>query len=199
MNPDKKSLRQQALALRQSLDTVSLSKTLCHLIEALPVFQAAKTVGLFWPMPHEVDLRALIKRDTLKKEVSPKKQWVFPRMSGGNTLAFHLVEPEQDLDSQFLPHAWGPLEPVATLPEWNFSHHIDQLLIVPALLLDRRGCRLGYGKGFYDRVLEQFRLQKVDCFTLSVAPHACLVDTLPQDPWDVPVQAVLTERCFLQL
>lgn len=62
------------------------------------------------------------------------------------------------------------------------------LCIVPGLAFDRRGCRLGFGGGYYDRFLADFGGMKVGlCF------ECCLEDALPAENFDIRVDAVITE------
>jgi 5-formyltetrahydrofolate cyclo-ligase len=68
----------------------------------------------------------------------------------------------------------------------------DTLVIVPALAFDRRGCRIGYGGGYYDRLLD-----RASCPTVGLTFHGLLQDALPCEPWDRPVQAVCTEEELL--
>ena len=68
----------------------------------------------------------------------------------------------------------------------------DTLLIVPALAFDREGFRLGYGGGYYDRVLA-----RAACPSVGLAFHSLLLPQLPRDPWDKSVRAVCTEEILL--
>jgi len=68
----------------------------------------------------------------------------------------------------------------------------DTLLIVPALAFDREGFRLGYGGGYYDRVLA-----RAACPSVGLAFHSLLLPQLPRDPWDQAVHAVCTEEILL--
>jgi 5-formyltetrahydrofolate cyclo-ligase len=62
------------------------------------------------------------------------------------------------------------------------------LVVVPAMAADRRGFRLGFGFGFYDRFLAEVR-----CPTVCVVYSECLVEHIPEEGHDVPVQFVVTE------
>ena len=66
------------------------------------------------------------------------------------------------------------------------------LLLVPALAMDRRGIRLGYGGGWYDRLRAEPAWRTVPA--LAVLPAACVVEALPRDGWDVPFAGWLDER-----
>ena len=70
-----------------------------------------------------------------------------------------------------------------------FSHRRHALCIVPALAFDRRGFRLGYGGGYYDKFLKEF-----DGVSLGVTYDALIADKLPTGVYDVPVDVIITER-----
>ena len=65
-------------------------------------------------------------------------------------------------------------------------------LLLPCLALDSRGLRLGYGGGWFDRLRAQPSWRAVPA--LGVLPAACLAPTLPQDPWDVPLDGWIDEN-----
>jgi 5-formyltetrahydrofolate cyclo-ligase len=110
--------------------------------------------------------------------------WAFPKVSGLD-LSFWI--PKQQ--SSFLVGAFGIQEPP---PE--SSQHVDfkQVcgLLIPGQAFDRRGQRLGRGKSFYDRALQQFKGLKVGvCFS----PRVSEAD-LPTDAWDIGMDFVITEK-----
>ena len=70
----------------------------------------------------------------------------------------------------------------------------DTLVIVPALAFDRSGYRLGYGGGYYDRMLAS-----ATCPCVGLAFHDLLVESLPREEWDRPVSAICTEEVLLCL
>jgi 5-formyltetrahydrofolate cyclo-ligase len=83
------------------------------------------------------------------------------------------------------PGAFGVLEPLDTPA--IMREEID-LAIVPALAASRDGFRLGYGGGYYDAFLAGLGATIV-CPVFD----ACLVDSLPQEPHDEPVDIIVTE------
>ena len=76
-------------------------------------------------------------------------------------------------------------EPVA--PEWTDPAELD-LMLVPGLAFDRAGNRLGFGRGFYDRLIARCR---PDLRTLGVAAPWQLIPAVPAEPHDRPMTAIL--------
>ena len=68
-----------------------------------------------------------------------------------------------------------------------------ELMVIPAVAYDRNGNRLGRGKGFYDRLLASTKARKV-----GIAYDFQLVDEIPAEPHDVPVDIVITETRFIR-
>jgi 5-formyltetrahydrofolate cyclo-ligase len=107
----------------------------------------------------------------------------YPRLAGG-TLEF-VRAGRADL----APGALGIEEPAQDAPRLPVG--LDGVLfVVPGVAFDRQGGRLGSGLGCYDRALAAFP----HAIRNGLARHELLVDRLPTDPWDLPVDAVATER-----
>jgi len=104
----------------------------------------------------------------------------YPRLVA-NTMEFRQLRGLEDL----VAHPLGFLEPNATGPA---ASELD-LVVVPALAVTRRGERLGYGGGHYDRALT--RLSGVE--TVAVVYASELLDSLPTEPHDRRVRWVVTE------
>ena len=94
-------------------------------------------------------------------------------------------------ETKMVANRWGILEPVS-----QKAFPIDQLdaVIVPALGVDRRGNRLGYGRGFYDAFLAL-----CDCPFICPLISKCLLDEIPAMPHDVPVDIIVTEHEVVRL
>lgn len=135
-----------------------------------------KTVHIFLPIlaKKEVDTWLIIQ--ALDKEV----QFVVPRMRSGGELDHYL------LDEQCLVKVnnWGVPEPV----QGNLADIVGlDMILVPLIVADKQGHRIGYGKGFYDRFLEK---TKVPAIGLSLLP---LLDNIEQvESHDTPLDSVLT-------
>ncbi|RKU16152.1 5-formyltetrahydrofolate cyclo-ligase [Candidatus Poribacteria bacterium] len=99
----------------------------------------------------------------------------------------------RNLKTELVRHPYGMLEPNATCPIFPTEHL--QLIVVPGIAFDRKGYRLGYGKGFYDR----FLVKCPDAVAIGLAYEIQLVeDTFPQK-WDVPVQYIFTETGRIEI
>ena len=95
--------------------------------------------------------------------------------------------------TELVRHPYGMLEPNATCPHFPIKHL--QLIVVPGIAFDRKGYRLGYGKGFYDR----FLVKCPHAIAVGLAYQIQLVeDTFPQQ-WDVPVQHIFTETGRIEM
>jgi len=85
---------------------------------------------------------------------------------------------------------WGLLEPPQPwLPPSALTE--AGVVLVPALAVDRRGVRLGRGRGFYDRSLSGSDPQAL---LIALVRDAELLDELPADPHDIPMTHALTPR-----
>lgn len=132
---------------------------------------AVLTVAAYSPLPDEIDLSAAIARH-------PNIRWVFPRVSGDH-LTFH---PGDSLQ----PGSFGILEPEAISPEVPLQE-IDAFLC-PGLAFDRRGGRLGRGRGFYDRLLAHAR---PDALFLGICQNSQIVPDTFSEPHDVRMHEVI--------
>ena len=73
-----------------------------------------------------------------------------------------------------------------------------EILIVPLVAFDRRGGRLGYGGGFYDRTMEQLRARRAT-LAIGFAYAAQEADALPLEPTDQPLDMIVTEAGVIDL
>jgi len=180
----KADLRKQWLQFRQQLSPEEHAHRSAQIVQHLinwPLLQEAQVIHMFWPMldRHEVDLRPLWHH--LRAQ---GKQIVLPVMSRHTQLPRlqHIALQSLEMLRQ---NTWGVWEPIggATIPVENLD-----LVIVPALAVDRRGYRLGYGKGYYDAFL-----QEVQAPTISPIFQEAQLEALPAEPHDIPVDYIVTE------
>lgn len=177
----KTELRQQLLNKRQSLPKNlwrDKSDHLCQNLQSLPLFASAKTVLAYTSFRQEPDLTPLF---------PSKDSWGLPRCVG-KSLVWHRWQPSEPLEKG----VYGILEPNANFPTLE-AQDVD-LILIPAVGCDRRGYRLGYGGGFYDRLLSSPQWQHKP--TIAIVFEFALVSELPVDSWDKPLQGVCTEVGF---
>jgi 5-formyltetrahydrofolate cyclo-ligase len=88
------------------------------------------------------------------------------------------------------PSPWGVLQPPST-----HEALAPDLVLVPLVLADRRGTRIGHGKGHYDRALAHLRDGGHQVFTIGLGWDAQISkELLPADPWDQPLDAIATPK-----
>lgn len=177
---DKPTLRRQWLADRRSLspaDWQQRSGEICRQLRQLPIYQQARTVLAYSSHRQEPDLSALFD--------DRAKIWGLPRCVDRD-LVWHRYDRRFDT---LQSGAFGILEPAADWPQL-LAAQVD-LILVPCVGCDRRGYRLGYGGGFYDRLLVDPDWATIA--TIGISFSATLVETLPNDPWDRPLDMVCTE------
>lgn len=178
----KNDLRRTLLRKRRSL-TADLrqefsDRILRHLL-SLDLFCNAKSMLLFCPFDNEPDITPAF--DYVLKE---GKSLVLPKVEGDHLL---LLKTERLEDLRV--GAFCIREPVGG--EKVEPEDLD-LAVVPGVAFDRRGYRLGMGKGYYDRLLVRVKAPKV-----GVAYSFQVLERIPVDPWDQKVDLVITEEGIL--
>lgn len=176
----KADLRRSLLKARQALSAASWrekSDRLSDHLKASSQFAQAQTILSYFSIRQEPDLSLLL---------SEAKQWGFPRCVD-RALVWHHWSPQSELPLQ--TGTFGIQEPHPDCPVIE-PDQVD-LILVPAVACDMRGYRLGYGGGFYDRLLSSPAW--AEKFTIGIVFESAYVSELPSDPWDVPLRAVCTE------
>jgi len=192
---DKRALRAHMLAQRGMLapeDAAGRSADVQGHVLTSSHWTGAWTVMLYMPIRGEVDTGLLRSRAWTEG-----KRVLLPRCVAGRPGELDLVACEKA--AELAPGAYGILEPLPSLPAIDpaDSRQVPQLLIVPCLAVDRRGYRLGYGGGYYDRLLRLPALRGTLCLGLIYAMQ--LVFSLPVENWDARLQGVCTEQGFIWL
>jgi len=152
----------------------------------------AHTVVLYMPIRGEMDTGLL----RLRAQAEGKRV-LLPRCVPGRRGELELV-PCKDA-TELAPGAYGILEPLPVLPATDLddSKQYPHLLIAPCLAVDRQGCRLGYGGGYYDRLLRRHALQTTLYIGLIYALQ--FAPALPMESWDARLHGVCTEEGLIWL
>lgn len=184
---EKQKLREKLVQRRAKLSPEEIaegSQGVLELVRAMPEWQCAKEVLIYWPIQGELDVEPLV-RELWDRGVRVLMPRCRPDAFGEMDIAcaaceddlmegtFSIMEP----DSEKCP----PLDTCC-----------PDIAIVPAVCFDRRGYRLGYGGGYYDRLLASSDMK---CsLVIGVGYDFQLVEQLPTQPWDMPVDIVCTEE-----
>jgi 5-formyltetrahydrofolate cyclo-ligase len=170
----KQAMRQRMLTAREAWDPAAAGLALTqHVLRAAKPPPGAVVSG-FWPIGHEIDIRPLML--ALHERGHPIVLPVTPKR--GNPLSFQRWRPGDALQ----PERFGTFRPIG-------EPAVPEFLLVPLLAFDRRGHRLGYGAGFYDRTLSGLPGH----YALGVAYATQEVPEVPAGPSDVALDAVATD------
>lgn len=177
-------LRTQRRALSDA-EVVAQSRRISWAFGASATFRAARQIVLYSPTENEVDTEAI-----WQHACGQGKHVYYPRLTAdGQEIEFVLRNEGQPL----VPGAFGiPVPPGGTLLA---DVTATDVVITPAVAFDRAGRRLGRGRGYYDRA---FRGVLADALRVGVAYGFQIVDEVPSDSRDEPVNCVVTEAGWLE-
>ncbi len=148
-----------------------------------PVTLSARTIGAYLAFDGELDPAPLIERLLQSR----RRRLALPVVSAASRMDFYRLR----RDTPLLANRFGIAEP-APGAAWVSPLSID-LLLVPLVAFDDRGVRLGMGAGYYDRFIGRLPLTLRPRLVGLAHDVQHSHDPLPCDPWDVPLQAVITE------
>ncbi len=178
-SPQKAALRIAALERRDALeidDRLEWDPEIAARVLSLPVWQgAAGPVSAYWPMRSEADPRPIL--EALHQRGLPlclpaivEKRMIFRRWAPYGPI---------------VPGGFGTLVPSPAEPEAK-----PTVLIVPLAAFDRRGYRIGYGKGYYDRALTEL----APTISIGIGYAAQEIEAVPHQPHDRRLDWIVTER-----
>ncbi len=168
----KLSLRTWARSKRKELDMAAISAVLAEKLVQTEAYKKSKNIMIFYPMKDEVNLLAVLKDSS--------KNFYLPRVNGQDMECCLYKSGDELRESAF--HTMEPVCAPCGKTE------ID-LVVAPALACDKNGYRLGYGGGFYDRFLEDFRGIKVCCI-----PEELVLDTVYPNERDIKMDLILDSK-----
>lgn len=179
--PTKAQLRCRALALRDAVsyaDVLSASVSVREHLRSWAVFRDAECVCSYISVRSEMSTAGIILRalENGKKVIVPK---VF-----GETLRFFRI---RNLTDDLARGTFGVLEPIDGCEEAD--PETAGVCLVPGVIFDERGNRIGYGKGFYDRFLNGLNPAVP---TIGLAYDCQVLKSVPAEDGDVPVQFLVT-------
>jgi 5-formyltetrahydrofolate cyclo-ligase len=184
--PSKGELRAEGLRRRRDF-AQSLTPGLRAELEA----ELARLV-----LPHLAGAGAIGAYHPLRDEIGPSA--ILAGLADGQRAGFPWFA---DRDARFLwregpatePGPWGVLQPPA-----EAAALAPDLVLVPIVLADRAGTRIGHGKGHYDRALAHLRAGGRPVFTVGLAWESQIAEApIPADRWDMKLDALATPKAWI--
>lgn len=176
----KKAKRKELKSLRDSLKNKDkLSAQINERFLLSDIYKNAETILLYYSVGSEVSTEEIYKR-----AMSDKKNLAFPLcISDDGLMEFFYIKSDSDL-AEGMYGIKAPREYCE-----KFTGAENALCVVPALSFDKKGYRLGYGKGYYDRFLENF-----EGISVGLCYDATLSEALPTDKYDKKVNYLITDK-----
>lgn len=154
---------------------------ICERFMALVTYRYADALLMYAPRSHEINVNKIALH-----ALNSGKTVAYPKCdTTGSTMQYYIVKSLDQLESG----AYGIMEPSDNLPVYNVKSTYKSVCLVPALVYDKCGYRLGYGKGYYDRYLAAFNGAKVGLvYNDFIVPH------VPRGRYDLAVDVLVTEK-----
>ncbi len=176
---EKRALRRKYSAIRQAIDgSKEKSRAICANFLGTMSFAHSDTVLLYHSINKEVETTELIK--TL---LGTEKRVALPVCRENGEMIFRYIKDMSDLTKGF----FSAPEPNDTCEEFKGSKHT--ICVIPAIAFDKKGYRLGYGKGYYDRFLTDPSIVKV-----GFVYDELFVDSLPRGRFDIACDLIITPK-----
>lgn len=184
------AIRKQVRLQRQALSADRLqaaSRAIADQLAGSPLFRNSQRIAGFLSNDNEPDLTPLMQLAWRRQ-----KRWHLPVIGMPNINRLWFAP--YDRDDRLMDNRFGIGEPVTALHDATRSYGLD-LVLMPLVAFDAQGNRLGMGKGYYDRTLE-FLLRRRHWRKprlVGIAYEFQRFEQLPEQPWDVPLDAIVTE------
>jgi 5-formyltetrahydrofolate cyclo-ligase len=187
---DKKEIRKRLKLLRIQQpreEALAKSARIQELLFELPEFMEAKTVSFYVAKPDsgEVETEPMI-----RASLRMGKRVLVPIVDKRTKML--ILSELRDYDLELAPGAFNVLEPKPSYRRPVPAYKCD-LIVVPGIAFDLQGYRLGYGGGYYDRLLRKVASLRLGVPFVGLAYELQVVDRLPRTRHDVAVHILVTE------
>lgn len=190
LNLSKKQIRAKFLSLRDAQDLKKLqsySMEIACRVRKLSVYKKAKTIMLYLSCGSEVSTDFLVNLAFYdKKKVSVATITDIKNAKMQAVRIFSLSDANQLV--------CGIRQPKANKNDLVSKKSID-LILVPGIVFSERGYRVGYGKGFYDRWLQDINYAKI----VGLAYDFQVIKEVPNREYDLPVSCIVTEKRIIKV
>lgn len=182
---DKKKLRERIKNQRDALpDKIREEKSqrIAHRFLSLPEFQSARCIMCYVTFQSEVDTIPII-----ESSLNQRKMVTVPLAE--KTHRRLLISEVRDINRELVPGSYGIREPAENFRRIISSRLLD-LMIIPGVAFDFHGNRLGYGGGYYDRLLKTL---SSGVPLIALAYDLQVVEEIPAKHHDIKVYKIVTE------
>ena len=174
---EKELLRAKYLLLRKKINDKEIkSNIIFNKLISLDEYKNAQVVALYYNLKDEVYTKKLIDYSIKRKIV------LLPKVEGLNINFYKINKRDILIKSKF-----GIMEPIGQSTNLYDIDNID-LIIVPGISFDKEKNRLGYGKGYYDKYLNDI------CNTIGICYEEQIVDRIPTTKNDVKMKKIVTDK-----
>lgn len=184
---NKSELRKQTISKLENITSdkkATIENQLHHNLFSSQIWLSSQTIGITISKKFEWNTSPIIHKAWKQgKTVCVPK--CYPKEK---KLVFYKLDSYEQLELSF----YQLLEPKTSETEQMNKQQID-LMVVPGILFDKDGYRIGFGGGYYDRYLADYPNK-----TVALVSHAQLIDDLPVHSFDVNVKQLITEQGFLR-
>ncbi|TGA99610.1 5-formyltetrahydrofolate cyclo-ligase [Sporolactobacillus shoreae] len=188
MNQEKQVMRNRILHDLRTMDEHHFKKKCTRIRDRLfneALWVQSRCVALTFSVGREVETAAIISRAWAegKTVTVPKCN------SSDKSLTFYRIKSFTQLESGY--YGLTEPKPSETTP---VSDNEPDLAIVPGVVYDHKGYRIGYGGGYYDRFLAHFKGK-----TISLLLEAQLAESVPVETHDIPIDVLITEQRTIEI
>lgn len=176
----KKEIRKRIRLLRRELpqeEREFYDRQITEQVLEHPLFRNAEEIYCYISAPEEAATSEI-----MKSAWKSGKKVAVPLVTGAHEMEFHYIDSLRDVSAGYQ----GILEPTGRNP----ADGSRGLVILPGVAFDRKGNRIGYGKGFYDTYLQKHPTLK----KLAIAYSLQCVDEILSQPHDICVETIITEK-----
>ena len=177
----KTTIRKEYLLRREAIPPAEKARRdekICHYILSSASYRYADTLLAYYPRKGEVDILPV-----LSAALAAGKQVALPRCDGDHHMTYRFVSSLDDVE----PGMYGIPEPREEAPAFSPDGGHATLCLVPGVVFDVHGYRIGYGGGYYDK----FLASEPNHPTLALCYDFQMVDHLETEEFDIPVDCVL--------
>ena len=176
----RKKLKELRQAIPPKLRIIENSK-ICHLLSSMNEWKNAEIVAAYSSLDDEVSTKHII-----ELAWAENKKVIIPRVvKKEKKLIWHYYTPETKMRCG----CYGILEPCSSSETWSFNQDKPMIWLVPGLGFTLQGNRLGYGGGYYDRILVQVKQRNT---IIGLAYRCQIVEDIPTNDLDQKVGVIIS-------